>query len=177
MPAAPTPQEKILNRVLFIAAADGWSVVIVAVLGGLGSLAFGDVSGFFVGLLVLAAGVTELRGRRRLQRRDASAMKLLERAQLFLLGVILVYCVSRLGSFDPETVMGNMTPDMQAALNEAGIARADVLPLVRKAFYAAYGTVAIVSILFQGGLALYYRSRTKAVTEALAIAPAAPPVL
>ncbi len=179
MVPVPTSQEKILHRVLFVAAADGWSVVVVAALGGLLSLALGDLSGFFVGLLVLAAGLTELRGRRQLRRRDPAGMKLLVRAQLFLLTVILVYCVSRLGSFDAESVMANMTPEMQAALNEAGIVRADVLPLVRTAFYAAYGTVAVVSVLFQGGLALYYRSRIKPVTEALTMPPqpVVPPVM
>jgi hypothetical protein len=175
---APTPQEKILQRVLFISAADGWSVVMIAALGALASLAFGDLSGVGIGALVLAAGVIELRGRKKLRRRDPSGMILLVRAQLFLLAVILVYCVTRLGSFDADTMMANLTPDMQAALTEAGIKRADVVPLVKTAFYVGYGTVAIVSILFQGGLALYYRNRKAVVTEALASPPAhVPPPL
>jgi hypothetical protein len=175
----PTPQEKILQRVLFISAADGWSVVVLAALGCLVSLALGDLSGILIGLLVFAAGMLELRGRRRLRRRDPAGMKQLVRAQLFLLTVILVYCVSRLGSFDAETAMANLTPEMQAALNEAGVARADLLPLVRLAFYVIYATVTVVSIIFQGGLALYYRSRTAAVTQALASPPPpiVPPVL
>jgi len=41
------------------------------------------------------------------------------------------------------------------------------------AFYATYGTVAVLSLVFQGGLALYYRSRTARVTAALAAPPAA----
>jgi hypothetical protein len=179
MVPAPTPQEKILQRVLFISAADGWSVAGLAVLGGLISLAFGDLTGVFVGLLVLTAGVMELRGRRKLRQRDATGMKLLVRAQLFLLTVILVYCVSRLGSFDAETAMANLTPEMQAALNEAGVNRSDLLPMVRLAFYVVYGTVAFVSLLFQGGLALYYRHRTTAVSDALAgpLPPSLPPVM
>lgn len=174
-----TPQEKSLHRVLFVSAIDGWSVVILAALGALASLALGDLSGVFIGILVLIAGVTELHGRSRLRRRDASGMRLLVRAQLFLLTVILVYCVTRLGSFDAETVMANLTPEMQSALNEAGVARGDILPLVRLAFYLVYGVVAVVSLLFQGGLALYYRRRTVAVGEALAAPPAgvAPPLL
>jgi hypothetical protein len=76
-----------------------------------------------------------------------------------------------LGSFDGEFVMSNLTPEMEAALAEAGIPRADVLPLVRLMFYAVHGIVALVSILFQGGLALFYRSRTQRVAEALAAPP------
>ena len=171
-----TPPEKILHRVLVVAAVDGWSVAVLAVLGSLASLLLGDLSGVFVGLLVFIAGYTELRGRRRLKRGDATGMQLLVRAQLLLLSVILVYCVSRLGSFDAETVMSNLTPELQAALADAGVARADILPLVRTAFYATYITVVVVSIIFQGGLVLYYRSRTGAVRLALATA-SAPPVL
>ncbi len=168
----PTPPEKVLQRVLLVSAIDGWSIVAVAALGALLTLLLGDLPGVGVGLLVLAAGVTELRGRHRLQRRDPAGMKLLVRAQLFLLGVILVYCVSRLGSFDGETAMASLTPEMEVALKEAGLERADVLPLVQTVFYAVYGTVAFVSVIFQGGLALYYRSRTGAVSAALTLSPA-----
>ena len=169
---APKSPEKILQRVLLVAAIDGWSLVGIAGAGVLLTLAFGDWLGTGIGLLVLAAGLSELRGRRRLRRSDPAGMKVLIRAQLFLLGVILVYCVSRLGSFDGDTALANLTPEMEVVLNEAGLARADVLPLVRMACYATYGTVAVVSVVFQGGLALYYRSRTGPVTAALTTPPA-----
>jgi hypothetical protein len=167
----PTPQEKTLKRVLLISAIDAWSIIIVSSLGTLITLLLGDLSGVFVGLLIVAAGVIELRGRRRLLRRDAGGMKLLVRAQLFLLGVILVYCVSRLGSFDAETAMASLTPEMEMVLKENGLARADILPLLQIGFYVLYGTLAFVSLIFQGGLALYYRSRTRVVTEALTTPP------
>lgn len=169
--SSSTPPEKVLQRVLLVSAIDGWSIVAVAGLGALVTLLLGDLLGVGVGLLVLAAGVIELRGRHRLRRRDPAGMKLLVRAQLFLLSVILVYCVSRLGSFDGETAMASLTPEMEAALKEAGLERADVLPLVQTVFYAVYGTVAFVSVIFQGGLTLYYRSRTSAVTAALTVPP------
>jgi hypothetical protein len=67
--------------------------------------------------------------------------------------------------------MASLTPEMEVALKEAGLERADVLPLVQTVFYAVYGTVAFVSVIFQGGLTLYYRSRTSAVTAALTPVP------
>ena len=167
----PTPPAKVLQRVLLVAAIDGWSIIVIAGLGTLLTLVLGDLLGVLVGLCIAAAGVIELRGRHRLQRRDPAGMKLLVRAQLFLLTVILVYCVSRLGSFDGETAMASLTPEMEAALKEAGLERADVLPLVQTVFYAVYGTVAVVSVIFQGGLTLYYRSRSDAVTAALTPPP------
>ena len=93
------------------------------------------------------------------------------RAQLFLLSVILVYCASRLGSFDAETAMGNLTPDMEAALTEAGLNKADIVPLVHMTFVATYSILAIISLGFQGGLALYYRSRIGRITAALTPSP------
>ena len=172
--AEPTPDEKAYRRVMAIAAFDGWSVVGVAAAGTLLSLAFGDLGGMVTGLLVAGAGGMELHGRKRLKRRDAGGMRWLVRAQLFLLTVILVYCVSRLASFDAESAMGNLTPDMAAMLKESGLEQADILPLVHTAFLALYGSVAAVSILYQGGLALYYRSRVARVTAAMAAPPSVP---
>jgi hypothetical protein len=175
---ASTPPEKTLQRVLLISAIDGWSLIGIAAIGTLLALALGDLSGAFVGLMAVVAGTIELRGRSRLVRRDAAGMRLLVRAQMFLLAVLLVYCASRLGSFDEglvqDMVQENLTPEMEAALLESGIQRADVVPAVKVMFYLIYGTVAFVSLLCQGGLALYYRSRTPRVTEALATPPQSP---
>lgn len=171
--AEPTKQEKTLKRVLTISRLNGWSVVVFAVLGTLITLAIGDFSGVIVGFLIGAAGWMEIRGHNLLKRRKPEGMKLLVRSQMFLLAVILVYCASRLGSFDNGTVMGNLTPDMEALLKESGIDKADVLPLVRTAFFAGYGGFALATLIYQGGMALYYRSRIPVVTEALT-APARP---
>ena len=165
---APTPAEKILRRVLFISLWDGWSLIVIAALGLLVTLLLGDLSGIAIALLVLLAGLIELRGRKQLQRRNAEGMKLLVRSQVFLLTVILVYCASRLGSYDAESMLSNLTPDMRAMLTEAGLQVSDIVPLVHTAFLVLYITVALVTLIYQGGLALYYRSRTKPVAEALA---------
>ncbi len=170
MPTA-TPQEKTLKRVLLVSAIDGWSVIAIAGLGILLTLLLGDLAGLVVGVLVLVAGIIELRGRRRLQRRDASGMALLIRAQLLLLAVILIYCASRLGSYDQESMLANLTPDMQAVLKESGVEVADILPLVQLVYMATYSLVALLTLLFQGGLVLYYRSRTPLVTAALTEPP------
>ena len=168
----PSPQEKALKRVLAVSRLNGWSVVVIAGLGALIALLLGDLVGVFVGLLAAAAGWMEVRGHRMLRRRDAAGMTSLVRSQLFLLSVILVYCVTRLGSFDADTALSNLTPDMEAMLKESGVTRGDILPLVRTAFLATYLGFAGVSILYQGGMALYYRGKTRLVTEALAVPPA-----
>jgi Ca2+/Na+ antiporter len=163
----PTPQEKALTRVLKISRFDGWSVIIVAALSILLTLALGDLLGSAIGLLAVVSGWMEVRGGRKLKARDPAGMRWLVRSQLLLLSVILAYCTSRLGSFDAETVMGNLTPDLEAILQESGIERTDVLPLVHTFFLALYLSVALVSVLYQGGMALYYRRKTPLVTAAL----------
>ncbi len=172
---SPTPAAKALKRVLTISRLNGWSVIIISGLGALLALAMGDLTSVLIGLLVAVAGGMEVRGNTQLKRRDPDGMKLLVRSQLFLLAVILVYCASRLGSFDADTAMANLTPDMEAILKEAGLERADILPLVRTTFLATYLAVAATCLIYQGGLALFYRSKTKLVTEALTAPPPVPP--
>ena len=167
---APTPQEKTLKRVLAISRFNGWSVIIIAGLGILLTLLLGDLLGTCIGALAVLSGWMEVRGHKILKRRDPSGMKWLVRSQMLLLAVVLAYCASRLGSFDADTAMGNLTPDMEAVLKESGLERGDILPLVRMAFLTTYLTVAAVCLIYQGGMALYYRSRTRIVTEALAAA-------
>jgi len=169
-----TPAEKTLQRVLTVSRFNGWSVVMIAAFGILLTLVLGDLLGTFIGGLAVVSGWMEVRGHRKLKQRDPEGMKWLVRSQLFLLGVVLAYCASRLGSFDADTAMANLTPDMEAMLKESGLERGDILPLVRMAFLATYLSVAAVCLVYQGGMALYYRSRTKLVTEALAANPHPP---
>jgi hypothetical protein len=146
----------------------------VAALGGLLALVLGDWLSIGLGGLVGWFGWLEVKGSRMLRQRDPAGMKWLVRSQMLLLGLILAYCASRLGSYDTESMLANLTPDMEAALKEAGLSRADIVPLVRQMFLALYISVALASILYQGGLALYYRSKTPLVTEALTIPPEPP---
>jgi hypothetical protein len=169
--AEPTKSEKALKRVLRISRLNGWSVIIIAALGVLVTLAMGDLSGMVVGVLIAVAGWMEIRGHKLLKKRNPDGMKALVRSQMFLLAIILVYCASRLGSFDDGAVMANLTPDMESLLKEAGISKADVLPLVRTAFFAGYGSFALVTLFYQGGMALYYRAKTPLVIEALQTLP------
>lgn len=167
----PSPAEQTLQRVRTVSRLNGWSVVVIASLGSLLALALGDLSSLFIGLCVVAAGTLEVRGNRQLKRRDPDGMKWLIRSQLFLLTVMLVYCVGRLGSFDADTAMASLTPDMEAILKEAGLERADILPLVRMTFLSTYLAIAATCLVYQGGLALYYRSKVRLVTEALTTPP------
>ncbi len=156
------------RRVLNISKMNGWSVAVIAGLGAFVSLLFGDMLGCAVGALVLWGGITEIQGNRKLRGGDIDGVRLLVRGQLIVLAVIWVYAVSRLGSFDAEYALSNQTPEMQQILTEAGVDTAELIILIRLFFYVFYGTVMLVTLFYQGGLALYYRGKTKLVSEALA---------
>ncbi len=164
----PTPTQLALKKVLTISQVNGWSVALFAGLCTLVSLFFGELLGFGVGLLVVASGVMEIRGHRLLKRRNADGLTWLVRSQLFLLSVLLVYAVSRLLSFDGETVLSNLMPEMETVLGGFGIIRADIVPMVEPFFRAFYGAIILAALIYQGGLACFYRRKSPLVIEALA---------
>lgn len=176
MKPPPLPED-VLGRVLRAARANGLSVLIIAALGAIGSLAIGDLEGTAVGLVVAFGGWLELSGRQRLLRGDADGVARLVRAQYVVMGAILVYCVTRLLSFDPDTALSSVTPEMRQELVNEGVDVAAILRLVRILFYTMYSVVAVVTLAYQGGMARYYGKRREIVAQALAARrnPAPPP--
>ncbi|MFI5356600.1 MAG: hypothetical protein ACHQ4G_04625 [Opitutales bacterium] len=172
--AKRTPQD-VLRRVLRVSAMNGWSVALFAGLCAVISLFLGQLVGAGIGVLVTIGGVMELRGRRLLQQRDIDGMRLLVRAQLLVLGVILVYAVSRLASFDGEAALGNETAEMRQLLNQSGIDQDELMGLIKTVFYAMYSAVIVATVIYQGGMALYYRRCTAAVRTAMTALPEVPP--
>lgn len=166
-----TPPQRALKKVLKISRLNGWSVAVFAGLCTLVSLVFGDLVGSGIGLLVVASGVMEIHGHRLLKRRDVGGMTWLVRSQLFLLSVILVYSVTRLFSFDSEYILSNLTPELEALLRENGITRAEIIPLVQTFFRAFYGAVILVTVIYQGGMAFYYRRKSPLVAKELNLPP------
>ncbi|MDD3179834.1 MAG: hypothetical protein PHQ04_05710 [Opitutaceae bacterium] len=184
----PTPAlspDQALHAVLQTSRLNGWSVAVFAGLCTLATLPLGDLVGTFVGLVAVTSGMMEVRGNRRLRRRDAGGMKWLVRAQLMLLGVILAYAVSRLASFDAGYLKEEVIPEarqnlllfginLDDLLREGGMTLDDLVGFARLACWAFYGAVILATCLYQGGLALYYRRRTPLVAHALAAPPSLP---
>jgi hypothetical protein len=183
-PPVVSPAAQALARVLRTSRLNGWSIVLVAGAGALGALLLGDLSGALTGLLAALAGGLELRGRRRLRRRDATGVSLMVRAELFLLAIIAVYAVGRMASFDAGYLREQVLPELKQSLLVLGVSLKDtlaefdlteeqVVPLVHRVLLALYGTVLLVSLVYQGGLARWYSRRADLVAEALATPPGA----
>jgi hypothetical protein len=167
MKPQPSPADT-LKRVIKIARVNGMVVVFpVSFLCALIALAIGDLSSAIAGLLVAAAGWSEWHGAKLLQRGRARGIGWLVRSQLYLLGIIEIYAVARIASYDPEYVRSMVTPEMRQIFDSAGLNIEQVMPMVRTAFYALYGSLIVLTLFYQGGLALYYWRRTETVRAAL----------
>ncbi len=164
---SPLTPDQALQRVLKISRLNGWSVVLFAGFCTLITVLLGDLTGVCVGLLVVAAGIMEVWGNRMLRRRQADGMRWLIRAQLFLLGVILIYAATRLMSLGRELAVENLSQEMRDALKQLELNLDDIRPLVQRAVWGFYGAVMLATCLYQGGLAFYYSRRRVLVAQAL----------
>jgi hypothetical protein len=109
----------------------------------------------------------EVRGHLMLKRNNIGGMRWLVASQLAVLAVIWAYAISRLLSYDDRMVREVITPKMLMSLNELGLTLADILPLVRRIVDLLYGSVLATTLIYQGGMALFYRHCTPAVNTAL----------
>ena len=91
--------------------------------------------------------------------------------QLGLLAMIVVYCLWSLfgsaGEADAVRAELKSYSDLDAALGAAG----GFEGMFKTVSYAFYGGVIVVSVLFQGGNALYYFTRRRHVEDFIAETP------
>jgi hypothetical protein len=174
----PRPPEEVLRRVIRFSRLNGWSAVLFAGLGALVSLGLLDPISVSICLLIGLGGVLEVHGQRMLVRRDAGGMRWLVRAQLVVLAVVWLYAATHLVSFDAVYLRDEVIPNARELLSAFGMdlnqifEQADldtnaVVAFVRLMFVTIYGSLMLVTLIYQGGLALYYRRRTAAVEAAL----------
>ncbi len=164
MKMPPLLPEETLHRVLRVANLDGLSVMAVAGLLALASASAGDYNGAGIGLLVAAAGAIELHGAGLLRSGEVRGMKWLIASQPYLLVLLLGYCAWRLGSYDPAELQAAMTSDLRKTLEASGYNEQELL---QKFYVIVYAVLAIGTLIFQGGMTLYYFRRKDAITAAL----------
>ncbi len=176
----PSKPEKALARVLRLANLEGKSVVVIAGGCGMISAASGDWLGAVIGALAAAAGVGELRGVKLLKEGEPRGMDWLVRAELFLLSVILLYVAIIFGLLAIKGIDGFISPEtrsMIVSLN--GRWGAEEQKFALHTIQLTYLSVAVLSILFQGGMAYYYHRQRATIGVALSLAdtPANNPML
>jgi hypothetical protein len=157
------PSER-LRRVLRVARLDGASILGVAGAFALVSAAFRDVTGAVIGLLVAAAGATELHGASLLRAGDVKGTRWLYGSQLYLMGVILAYCAFRLERPDLAAWRAVVTEDLTEQIRQAGLTVDEVLLQLHRLVYFC---VAAATLLYQGGMTFYYLRHRAALAAAL----------
>ncbi len=163
-----SPNEKTLRNVLLISGIDGWSVALFAGFCTAVALLSGEWIGVFVGGLITTCGVLELRGRGRLARGKIEGIRWMVRAQVIILVTVSLYGFQQLIAFDEATLLEGLTPDMVTVLDQAGITVDEMRTMLRPIYFGFYGAVMAATMVFQGGLAVYYQSRQPKVGEAFA---------
>ena len=150
--------------------ARGSAIVTLAI--GLAALPFVVVSPSLSGLVavagIIAVGVREWMGYGKMRRADPGAARHLGWNQVALLGVITFYCLMEMASFSPEEVKtAALSPEVRSQLTALPGMAAEIDKMIETwapyAVYGFYSLVILLSVGFQGGMALYYFTRRKPI--------------
>ena len=164
--AAATQQGEPIHRAARVATFNAWTTAIIAGLSAPFAL-FGTV-GLLVFATLAAVAWNEFRGRRRLLNYDPAGASILGWNQLCLLAMVTIYCLwslySNLWGGDSIEAQLHASPELGAAFGSLeGIG-----DLVKPIVVLFYGAVIALSVVFQGGNAVYYFTRRKYVENTCA---------
>ena len=165
MQPPPFLPEETFARVCRVARFDGLSVLLVAGFFALLSAVAGEAVGALIGLLAAGAGAIELHGRTLLHHGERRGMSWLVGSQLFLLVVLLGYCALQLLRARLPALPAEADALLQADADQLGMTKSEFLLLFNRMLYGGF---AIVTLVYQGGMALYYLRRRAAVDRVLA---------
>ena len=143
-PASPWPRAARLGR------ANGLGYVVCGALTLLGSLPDGALD-MLLGAALVTAGVIERRQATRLAAGEPTAASILSSNELALGAAIVGYALLRM------TVLPSPSLSDPALLDVLGTGGNEVQEMVDAMAKTVYGAVAVAAILYQGGMALYFR--------------------
>lgn len=163
-PVPPLLPAEIFRRVLRMAHFDGSTVLFVAAAFGLAAALLHDQTGTVVGVLAAGAGALELHGAGLLRHGEARGCRWLVASQLALLAVILGYAALRLEHVNLAPMESLLTAEQRRVIAQSGLTPAEVLGMT---YRLTYVVVCAVSLVYQGGMAVYYFRRRGALAAAL----------
>jgi mannose/fructose/N-acetylgalactosamine-specific phosphotransferase system component IIC len=169
--AAARDRAKSIRKAARVAGFNGWTTAAAAAFSGMFLLFDRSALSIAITLGLSIVAYVEFRGRKQLLNFDPSAATMLGWNQLGLLAMIIAYCVWMLCASSSEAVdamssqMDSVTK--QEMLNMVG----DLEGLYKTATLAMYGGVIVLSVLFQGGNAIYYFTRRRHVEDFIAETP------
>jgi hypothetical protein len=170
--SAARDRAKSIRKAARVAAFNGWSSAAIAALSAPFSL-FSSVG------LVLTVGIAfvafnEFRGRKRLLNFDPSGARLLGWNQLALLAMIVGYCAWMMRVGIGDLGAGALSSELKGLAElDSGLASMvdSYQPMIQQAVRGFYFVVIALSVIFQGGTALYYFTRRRLVEDFVAETP------
>ena len=159
----------LIQKIMRVSTINAWSVLFIAGTFAVLSMLALSFPGVAVGVAVAIAGPLELHGQKRLEDNPMQARTWMMGSQLWLMTCVLIYCSWRVLSLDPDNpfvVFGDAAQVFEL-VQIFGIPRAYLASLFVQAFYITYGLIAGLTLIFQGGLTLYYRARIGRLAHAI----------
>lgn len=147
---AATNLVKPIRRASRVAGFNGWTVGFIAALSF--PFAFFGFDGLAITVGLSTVALLEFWGRRKLLKLDPSAAAWLGWNQVGFLTLIIAYCLWMLLGETPNI---SANPELSQLLGANGQQLYETLNLV------VYGGVIVLSVIFQGGNAIYYFTRRK----------------
>ncbi len=162
--APPLLPSEVLRRVLRVARGGG--TLVLAIAGGLAVLSagVGDYLGALIGVIISGAGVFELHGASLLKAGRAQGVNWLVGSQLYLLLSVLGYCAFRLSHVEIPPVPPELASAIDINAEQFGLTAREYLLMIYRFTFQIF---ALLTLLYQGGMAFYYHRRRAAVTAAL----------
>jgi hypothetical protein len=149
-----------VRRASRVAAFNGWTTAVFAALSA--PFAISGLVALLIAVGLTVVAVMEFRGRRGLLKFDPNAATRLGWNQTGFMVLIVAYCVWMLLGGAPNI---SERPDIAQLLGAEGRA------LYKTIVVAVYGTVIALTVVFQGGNAIYYFTRRKYVEAYLQQTP------
>lgn len=165
--AEASQRARTIRRAAKVATFNGWSLGIFAALSV--PFALFSVTALVMCLALAVVAFNEFRGRKLLNRFDSRGVRILGWNQLGLMGVLV--CYSLWNIYLAETGPGQYAEQIKAAAElEPSLGSID--DLYKSITIAVYGSLILVSLIFQGLNAVYYFTRQKHLTRFLQQTPA-----
>lgn len=168
--SAARDRAKTIRKAARVAGFNGWTTAAAAAFSAMFLLFDRSPGAIAITLGLSIIAYNEFRGRKRLLNFDPSAATMLGWNQLGLLAAIVIYCLWMLSGTSAEAAKA-MTEFNSASQRELLSMAGDWEGLYKTASLAMYGGVIVLSVLFQGGNALYYFTRRRHVEDFIAETP------
>jgi hypothetical protein len=168
--SAARDRAKTIRKAARVAGFNGWTTAAAAAFSAMFLLFDRSPAAIAITLGLSIVAYNEFRGRKRLLNFDPRAATMLGWNQLGLLAAIVIYCLWMLSGTSAEAANA-MSQFNSANERELLSMVGDLEGLYKTASLALYGGAIVLSVLFQGGNAIYYFTRRRHVEDFIAETP------